>query len=82
MGQACGTSSKGKIKLSLCLTKHYAMKAYVGVDVYVHIFLTLVQVVETIIQITPSDKSANIDTHADISERAPFYRTIHMKRCM
>jgi hypothetical protein len=23
----------GKVKLSLCLTKHYAMKAYGGVDV-------------------------------------------------
>jgi hypothetical protein len=29
-----------KIKLSLCLTNYYAMKAYVGVDVQIHIFLT------------------------------------------
>jgi hypothetical protein len=28
-----------KIKLSLCLTKYYAMKVYGGVDVYIHIFL-------------------------------------------
>jgi hypothetical protein len=29
-----------KVMLSLCLTiKHYAMKAYGGVDVYIHIFL-------------------------------------------
>jgi hypothetical protein len=31
---------KGKVKLSLCLIKHYAMKAYEGVDVQIHIFLT------------------------------------------
>jgi hypothetical protein len=29
-----------KVKLSLCLTKHYTIKAYWGVDVYIHIFLT------------------------------------------
>jgi hypothetical protein len=29
-----------KVKLSLSLIKHYAMKAYGGVDVYIHIFLT------------------------------------------
>jgi hypothetical protein len=29
-----------KVKLSLCLIKHYAMKAYEGVDAYIHIFLT------------------------------------------
>jgi hypothetical protein len=28
-----------KVKLSLCLIKHYAMKAYGGVDVWIHIFL-------------------------------------------
>jgi hypothetical protein len=27
------TRSKKKVKLSLCLTKHYVMKAYGGVDV-------------------------------------------------
>jgi hypothetical protein len=26
--------------LSLCLTKHYDMKAYGAVDVYIHVFLT------------------------------------------
>jgi hypothetical protein len=26
--------------LSFCLIKHYAMKAYGGVDIYIHIFLT------------------------------------------
>jgi hypothetical protein len=29
-----------KVTLSQCLTKHYAMKTYGGVDVYIHIFLT------------------------------------------
>jgi len=29
-----------KIKLSLCLTNHHAMKACVGVEVYLHVFLT------------------------------------------
>jgi hypothetical protein len=33
-----------KVKLTLCLTKHYAMKTYGGVDVYIHVFLTLAQV--------------------------------------
>jgi hypothetical protein len=35
--------SINKEKLSLCLTiiKHYTMKAYVEVDVEIHIFLTL-----------------------------------------
>jgi hypothetical protein len=28
------------VKLSLCLTKHYAIKTYGGVDVYIHILLT------------------------------------------
>jgi hypothetical protein len=30
-----------KKKLPLCLTKHYAMKVYEGVDVNIHVFLTL-----------------------------------------
>jgi hypothetical protein len=29
-----------KVKLSLCLTKHHAMKTYWGVEVYLHTFLT------------------------------------------
>jgi hypothetical protein len=29
-----------KVKLSLCLIKHYAIKTYGGVDVKSHIFLT------------------------------------------
>jgi hypothetical protein len=29
-----------RVKLSLCLTKHYATKTYGGVDVYIHVFLT------------------------------------------
>jgi len=29
-----------KVKLSLCLTKHYAMKTYWGVDVELHAFFT------------------------------------------
>jgi hypothetical protein len=29
-----------KVKLSLCLIKYYAMKAYGGVDVQIDIFLT------------------------------------------
>jgi hypothetical protein len=31
-------------KLSLCLTKHYSMKTYGGVDVQIHVFLTSAQV--------------------------------------
>jgi hypothetical protein len=27
-------------KFSLCLTKHYTIKTYGGMDVYIHIFLT------------------------------------------
>jgi hypothetical protein len=30
-----------KVKLSLCLTKHHAMKTYVGMEVSIHAFLTL-----------------------------------------
>jgi hypothetical protein len=29
-----------KVQLSLCLSKHYAMKTYGGVDVKNHVFLT------------------------------------------
>jgi hypothetical protein len=29
------------VKLPLCLTKSCAMKLYVGVEVYIHVFLTL-----------------------------------------
>jgi hypothetical protein len=29
-----------KAKLSLCITKHYAMKTYGGVDIETHVFLT------------------------------------------
>jgi hypothetical protein len=32
---------KVKVKLSLCLTKHYAMKAYWGVEVQLHPFFDL-----------------------------------------
>jgi hypothetical protein len=32
---------KVKVKLSLCLTKHHAMKAYWGVEVYLHSFFDL-----------------------------------------
>jgi hypothetical protein len=35
------TQCKVNVKLSLCLIKHYAMKAYGGVDIWIHIFLTL-----------------------------------------
>jgi hypothetical protein len=31
---------RSKVKLSLHLTKHYAMKAYGGVDVQIHVFFT------------------------------------------
>jgi hypothetical protein len=31
---------KKKVNLSLCLIKHYTMKAYGRVDVEIHIFLT------------------------------------------
>jgi hypothetical protein len=33
------TMLKVKVKLSLCLTKHHAMKTYWGVEVYLHEFL-------------------------------------------
>jgi hypothetical protein len=33
-------SVKEKGKLSLCLIKHYTMKAYRGVDVWIQVFLT------------------------------------------
>jgi hypothetical protein len=32
-----------RLKLALCLTKHYAMKTYEGVDVQIHFFLPLQQ---------------------------------------
>jgi hypothetical protein len=32
-----------KVKLSLCLSKHYTMKTYGRVEVYIHSFLTLAQ---------------------------------------
>jgi hypothetical protein len=35
-----GDNRKMEVKLSLCLTKHYAMKTYGEVDVYVHFFLS------------------------------------------
>jgi hypothetical protein len=35
------TAVKVKVKLSLCLTKHDAMKAYWGVEVWLPAFLTL-----------------------------------------
>jgi hypothetical protein len=35
-------SDYGKVNLSLCLIKDYAMKTYGGVDVWIHIFLNLV----------------------------------------
>jgi hypothetical protein len=31
---------KIKVKLSLCLTKHHAMKTYWGMEVWLHAFLT------------------------------------------
>jgi hypothetical protein len=31
---------KGKVKLSLCLTKYHDMKKYWGVEVIIHAFLT------------------------------------------
>jgi hypothetical protein len=34
------TKVKVKVKLSLCLTKHRAMKTYWGVEVLLHVFLT------------------------------------------
>jgi hypothetical protein len=34
------TSTWKLVKLSLCLTEHNAMKAYWGVEVYLHAFLT------------------------------------------
>jgi hypothetical protein len=33
-----GVKGKGKGKVSLCLTRHHAMKAYWGVEVYLHSF--------------------------------------------
>jgi hypothetical protein len=37
---ACICNNRGKVKLSVCLTKHYAIKAYGGLGVYIHVFLT------------------------------------------
>jgi hypothetical protein len=34
----------GKVKLSLGVTKHCTMKAYGGVDVYIHVFLASTEV--------------------------------------
>jgi len=33
-------NDKGKVKLFLCLTKHHAVKAYGGMEVWLHVFLT------------------------------------------
>jgi hypothetical protein len=33
------TQDKVKVKMSLCLIKHYAMKMYRGVEVWFHVFL-------------------------------------------
>jgi hypothetical protein len=33
-----------KVTLCLCLTKHYAMKTYGGMDVEIHVFFTLILV--------------------------------------
>jgi hypothetical protein len=35
------SNAKVKVKLSLCLTKHHAMKAYWGVEVKLHEFFDL-----------------------------------------
>jgi hypothetical protein len=37
---AINTMIKVKVKLSLCLTKHHTMKAYGGMEVLLHEFLT------------------------------------------
>jgi hypothetical protein len=34
------STERGNAKLSLCLTKHYAMKIYGGMDIHIHVFLT------------------------------------------
>jgi hypothetical protein len=42
-----------KIKLSLCLTKHHAMKAYWGVEVYLHTFFDLGTRWRRVVSFTP-----------------------------
>jgi hypothetical protein len=39
--EAC--NRKENVKLSLCLTKHYTINTYGGVDVQIHVFLALVE---------------------------------------
>jgi hypothetical protein len=51
----------------MCLTKHYAMKGYGGVDVWIHIFLTSEQVggewsASRLCRFTPGDTAAG--THS------------------
>jgi len=36
----CGLSNGKKVNVSLCLTKHHAMKTYWGVEIQCHTFLT------------------------------------------
>jgi hypothetical protein len=38
--------SSKKVKLSLCSTKHYAMKTYGEVDIYIHVSLTFLLILE------------------------------------
>jgi hypothetical protein len=52
-----------KVKLSLCLIKHYAMKAYGGVDVWIHIFLTSA--------LAGGEWSASFPCRFTLGERAP-----------
>jgi hypothetical protein len=57
--------SKVKVKLSLCLTKHHAMKTYWGVEVDLHVFLTLA--------LGGGEWSALLPGRFTLREKSPWY---------
>jgi len=54
-----------KVKLSLCLTKNYAMKTYMGMEVQLHAFLTSA--------LDGYEWSTSCPSHLTPGERAPGY---------